>query len=313
MYQSTYNVGHAVNPDYEGLSRPLYLIRACGVVTDWQDAARIRNYVLAELGASIPLSCHPIVMTEPLYVPHPQQTDDPRTKTAMMSEVFEYFPAPAFYTTVPAVLSTYAANLPTALVVDSGYAAIDDWLQQALMNEVGVELPSNEAWDIALWLAKTERCRVAMNFEEESMRWKKSMYDGRQDEVGELPDGLKMKPNTPLGGVSFKLSMLGLDFGGLQYDAFNIIMNCNRDIREEFCQNVLLAGGNTMFPGFGARLERELKGLFKEGTKINVISPRNRAYSAWVGGSMLSEFSTFEGMCVTRAEYEEAGPEIANN
>ncbi|KXH67984.1 actin, partial [Colletotrichum salicis] len=230
---------------------------------------------------------------------------------------------------------------PTALVVDSGYAvtwtlpvhdhaplvhpsrmhdvsgqAIDDWLQQTVMNEVGVELPSNGAWGIALWLAKTERCRVARDFEEESMRWKKSVNDGGHDEIWELPDGLKVKPNTPLGlragEVSFNPSMLGLDVGGLQYDAFNVIMNCNRDIRDELCQNVLLAGGNTLFPGFGARFKCELKGLFKEGTKINVISPRNRAYSAWVGGSMLSELSTFEGMCVTRAEYEEGGPEIAN-
>ncbi|KAL2883381.1 hypothetical protein SGCOL_001061 [Colletotrichum sp. CLE4] len=263
LWTSTYNVGHAVNPDYEGLKRPLYPIRACGVVTDWQDAARIRDYALTELGASIPLSFHPIIMTEPLHIPRTQ-------RTAMISEVFEYLSVPAFYTTVPAVLSTYAANLPTALVVDSGYAvtwtlpvhdhaplvhpsrmhdvsgqAIDDWLQQALINEVGVELPSNGAWDIALWLAKTERCRVAMDFEEESMRWKKSLDDERQDEVWELPDGLKVKPNTPLGlragEVSFKPSMLGLDVGGLQYDAFNVTMNCNRDIREELCQNVLLS------------------------------------------------------------------------
>ncbi|KAK1460292.1 actin [Colletotrichum melonis] len=305
IWMTTYNVGHAVDPNYEGLNQPLYPIRAGGVITNWQDADRIWNYALAELGASIPLSHHPIIMTEPLHL-------SPSQRMTMVSHVFEYFSAPAYYTASPVLLSTYAANLPIALVIDSGYAgtstlpvydhapirnharrhdvagqAIDDWLQQALTNEVGLELPSNGAWDDVLWLAKTERCRVAKDFEEGVMRWKNMVDDRGEEEIWDLPDGMKVKLDTPLGlragEVSFNPSMLGLD-----------------------------AGGNTMFPGFGARLKCELERLFAEGTTINVISPRNRAYSAWVGGSIMSELSTFERMCVMRAEYEEVGPEIAN-
>ncbi|KAF4776816.1 F-box domain-containing protein [Colletotrichum scovillei] len=331
---TTYNVGHAVNPNYEGLNRPLYPVRAGGVVTNWQDADRIWNYALAELGASIPLSHHPIIMTEPLHL-------SPSQRMTMVSHVFEYLSAPAYHTASPALLSTYAANLPIALVIDSGYAgtstlpvydhapnrnharrhdvagqAIDDWLQQALTNEVGLELPSNGAWDDVLWLAKTERCRVVKDFEEGLMQWKNMVDDGGEEEIWDLPDGMKVRLDTPLGlragEVSFNPSMLGLDVGGLQHDAFDVIMKCVQGRRESLCQNILLAGGNTMFPGFGARLKCELERLFGEGTTINIISPRNRAYSAWVGGSMLSELSTFERMCVTRAEYEEAGPEIAN-
>lgn len=67
-----------------------------------------------------------------------------------------------------------------------------------------------------------------------------------------------------------------------------------------------------MLPGFGARLKSDVEGIAGAGTKANVISPRNRAYSAWVGGSMLSELSTFRSMSVSREEYNETGPEIVN-
>ncbi|KAK1451261.1 hypothetical protein CCUS01_11048 [Colletotrichum cuscutae] len=41
VWMATYNVGHAVDPNYEGLNQPLYPIRAGGVITNWQDADRI--------------------------------------------------------------------------------------------------------------------------------------------------------------------------------------------------------------------------------------------------------------------------------
>lgn len=67
-----------------------------------------------------------------------------------------------------------------------------------------------------------------------------------------------------------------------------------------------------MIPGYGRRLEKEMRRLLPRDTTVNIISPRNRTYSAWAGGSMLSQLSTFRDVCISREEYDETGPEIVN-
>lgn len=43
-------------------------------------------------------------------------------------------------------------------------------------------------------------------------------------------------------------------------------------------------------------------------TDIYVFADLHRKNAAWIGGSMLSSFSTFRDMCITREDYE-ANPE----
>ncbi|GKT56260.1 actin [Colletotrichum tofieldiae] len=318
--------------DNGSLRRARHPIEAGGFVANWEDAENVWKHVFSELEAPVPLS-HPILMTEPTHVANDQ-------RQRLLSHVFESLSAPAYYTALPALLSTYAANLPTALVVDSGFAgtttvpvyehipiryharrndvsgqAIDDWLQLTLMRDLGLELQSSSVWEDAIRLLKFERCRVAGDFEEELMKWTRRRETG-DGEVWELPDGRMVRLDRPLGlwagEILLNPGILGLDTGGLQHDVFNTVRRCDQGLRERLYGNILLAGGNTMFTGFGNRLETCLKGIEEKGTKVNVLSPPNRAYSAWVGGSMLSELATFGNMCISRAEYEEVGPEIVN-
>ena len=46
--------------------------------------------------------------------------------------------------------------------------------------------------------------------------------------------------------------------------------------------------------------------------KIKVIAPPEREYSVWVGGSILASLSTFQGMWITKAEYDDTGPAIVH-
>lgn len=69
--------------------------------------------------------------------------------------------------------------------------------------------------------------------------------------------------------------------------------------------NIVLSGGNTMFPGMAERIHHELAnrryGLAD--TKINVIAPPERKYSVWLGGSILASLSTFPQMWISKDEY----------
>ena len=91
------------------------------------------------------------------------------------------------------------------------------------------------------------------------------------------------------------------------------ILRCDDDICAELYGNVVLSGGNSMFPGLADRLQKELVGLAPSAMKIKVIAPPGRKNGAWVGGSMLASQPSFvERLCVMKEEYDEHGPAFVN-
>jgi actin len=74
----------------------------------------------------------------------------------------------------------------------------------------------------------------------------------------------------------------------------NTIKKCDPDFQRDFYQNIILSGGNTLFPGFPERLSQEITALAPAIAKIKVIAPADRMFSTWVGGSILSSLSTFQ-------------------
>jgi len=65
-----------------------------------------------------------------------------------------------------------------------------------------------------------------------------------------------------------------------------------------------------MFEGIKERLTKEVTNLVSDTTKIKIIAPPERKYSAWIGGSILASLSTFEQMWVSKDEYKECGSKI---
>ncbi len=100
-----------------------------------------------------------------------------------------------------------------------------------------------------------------------------------------------------------------VEFTTLTKDAVN---KCNVDIRNDLYKNVVLAGGSTLFNEIGSRLEKELLDVIAPNFHFSVIMPPERKYSSWIGGSILGSLSTFVEIAISRAEYEEYGPNIVN-
>merc|ERR1719284_1286571 len=63
-----------------------------------------------------------------------------------------------------------------------------------------------------------------------------------------------------------------------------------------------------MYPGIADRMQKEITALAPSTMKVKIISPPERKYSVWIGGSILASLSTFQAMWITKAEYDEAGP-----
>jgi|LauGreDrversion4_2_1035121.scaffolds.fasta_scaffold58529_2 actin-related protein len=108
--------------------------------------------------------------------------------------------------------------------------------------------------------------------------------------------------------ILFQPKHIGVDGKGIAEMTFNSIEKCDGDLQINLYNNIVLAGGSTLLNGFQSRFEDEIikhaeKSKCK--TDINVYGDMHRKNAAWIGGSMISSFSTFKDMVITGDEYRE--------
>jgi actin beta/gamma 1 len=107
-------------------------------------------------------------------------------------------------------------------------------------------------------------------------------------------------------------AVLGMETAGIHETIYNTIMKCDIDIRKNLFANIVLSGGTTMFPGIADRMQNEIAELAPSKTKIRVVAPPERNYSAWLGGSLIASMAEFQSMWISKQEYAESGPSIVH-
>lgn len=105
----------------------------------------------------------------------------------------------------------------------------------------------------------------------------------------------------------FRPADLGMNEAGLADCIFRAVNGCHPDLHPILYSSVVLTGGTTQFPGFKERLELELRPLVPIEYELKMHSMDDPILAPWRGGSLLATSSEFEGISVTRAEYEELG------
>ena len=93
---------------------------------------------------------------------------------------------------------------------------------------------------------------------------------------------------------------------------YNSIIKCDVDVRKVLYANIVLSSGSTMLPGFADRMQKEMTALSPDNIKINMITPPERKYSTWIGGSVLASLPTFQSLWVSKEEYDESGAFIVH-
>nr|KAF6451507.1 actin related protein 6 [Molossus molossus] len=81
-------------------------------------------------------------------------------------------------------------------------------------------------------------------------------------------------------------------------------------MQPHFFKNIVLTGGNSLFPGFRDRVYSEVRCLTPTDYDVSVVLPENPITYAWEGGKLISENDDFEDMVVTREDYEENGHSV---
>lgn len=109
--------------------------------------------------------------------------------------------------------------------------------------------------------------------------------------------------------IIFNPRLKGSEDLGLANIAYRAIEKCDADLKINLYNNIVLAGGTTLLPGFHERFDMEIKNYAAHSTKtdINVYADLHRKYASWIGGSMFASFSTFGDMTIKQDEYFNAG------
>jgi actin-related protein len=306
-----------------------------GIVQSWEDIEAVWNHLfLNEL--HIEVAGRAVMLTE---APHGPKANRER----LTQLIFETFHAGAMYIAVQAVLALYAAGLTTGVVLDAG-----DGVTHAVPVLEGYALPHAilrldlAGRDLTQYLAallaarghaftgdglevcrdiKEKLCFVALDYEAESQA-------AAAEKAYTLPGGEVLtlrgecfrccealfQPSLVREGSAGPWTSHTQQLGplGVHQMLYQSVMKCDADQQAAMFENIVLAGGSTMFAGMAERLTRELTALVPE-RRIRVLAgetPRN--HSVWVGGSVLASLSTFQKMWCSRLEYEEAGPSIVH-
>lgn len=296
-----------------------------GVVKDWEHMRKVWHHCFySEL--KIDPADQPLLITE-------SPLNSKKSKENTMEIFFESFKVPSFYTFPQAVLALYATGLTTGVIVDSGegttHIAVvyDGYSIQHSVVEIDLSgkhitdylykhLNSGEQnGKLAVEMEvvreiKEKLCYVASDFGKEIKLYSR---DKKGNEEFELPDGKKIS----IGDLAIKAPegmfdprIFDSSSGGLHTAINNTILKSDADFRRELYDNVLLAGGNTLFKGFTERLTLELNELMTGSTRATVSAPVERKFSVWIGGSVLSTLSSFQSSWVTQAEYAESGVSV---
>ena len=87
------------------------------------------------------------------------------------------------------------------------------------------------------------------------------------------------------------------------------LMRCEEKYRSRLLSNIVLTGGNSLFPGFDLRLEAELVKLLPDNLSkyVKVNAQPGRENFTWKGGVHLCSLDSFQGLWLTKQDYMETG------
>ncbi|CAH3016407.1 unnamed protein product [Porites evermanni] len=109
----------------------------------------------------------------------------------------------------------------------------------------------------------------------------------------------------------FHPSDIGIQEMGIPEAINHAIEQLPIEMQPHCYMNILLTGGNSLFPGMKERVFSEVRSLAPCDVDVAVHCPSKPITHAWEGGVSLSKTDTFlNKMCVTKAEYDEHGKSI---
>eukprot|EP00667_Euglena_gracilis_P014316 EG_transcript_14815 len=315
-------IGHeaAENRGLLALKHPIHR----GKVVDWEDMEKVWHHTLYSTLVVAPEE-HPVLHTE---IPGTTRAEREKMATIM----FEIFNVPALYMANQCVLSLYSTGRTTGVVLESGDMqthVAPVWEGYALPHRFrSLPIAGGDVTSYLMNNLRAEGYPFSTVTDQEHVRAIKETLcytctTGYEAELAQcdtkqsyerqytMPDGAvinltrnRFQPPE----VLFNPALMGMeDVQGVHRAISSCVLQCAPDLRREMYSNLVLGGGNTLFPKFEDRLQREVAGLVPKGTPVKVVALPERQYAAWLGGSLLASLHTFPCMWISKLEYDEYG------
>lgn len=263
-----------------------------------------------------------------------EYTDSCRRKIAEI--FFEFFNTPSLYIGNQGVLGLFATGSTKGVALDSGEGGThvvpvyEGYVSPYSINSIdvsgynitnhlldlltkkGLTFSKHYDFDIVKNIKET-KCFVSLDYEKEMKEFIENA--NTKDAIYELPDNEKIninKEQIEAPEIMFQPQMIGRPDFGIGELIYKSYFSIDTEIRNSLFENIVLVGGNTMFNNFSERLCSNMKSFGGNSIDFKVYAPAERKYTPWIGGSILSCLTPFEGMWVTKKEYEEHGADIIN-
>ena len=293
-----------------------------GKIVDWNYFEKILDYIFYNLRVD-----HTLVNV--LFAIHPLF---PKKDLKGIFELFlEHYQCMGFYPVLDSLCTLYSGGFQTGLIVEIGDSStrivpiyngykIDHAIKileiggraltrymETLLGSIGFASDSSIRRELVRVL-KEKACFVSLDYKEDHKRSEE--YTKQYS----LPDGATIslsKERFTLPEALFNPSLINLEHNSLPAAIMDVIELCDVDIRAELLNNIFLSGGSSMFPNLKNRIYQELelemarRKIKNQGIKI--IAPRERTFSVWVGGSILSMIPEFSENWITRSKYYKEG------
>ena len=285
-----------------------------GIIKDWDIMEKLYDNIFFNK-LEVNTSEHNVFITELPY-------NSKKNRENLLEYMFEVYDVPGLYIANTSYLTLFAAGEFTGLVVDLGdsynhfYPIFDGYSTKNAKwsKSAGKDLTEYLYHFLKLYgqnikyleyakIIKEKACYIPMDYEEEIKSVKPIEY--------KLPD------STSINIKDLRIKCPELLFNSDNNDSIaktciDIIKSSKLEIQKDLLNCIVLSGGNSMFPGLGERLTKEIKILAPENLKekVKVICPLERQYSSFIGGQILSSLSSLKW--IEKKDYEENGKSIVH-
>jgi actin-related protein len=296
-----------------------------GRINDWVLFERLLEYIFYVLHVDPSL-------VSIIYATHPLMQDADKKK--LYELFFEKYQVQRVYFAMDAMLTLYAGGFTTGLVVDiaeSGVRVVPFYEGYTVTPGLRVE-PYGGA-DLTRYMAnqlQSAGFKLESSVEKQLVRTIKEKgcfvsLDPQQDKQNahkfdktfRLPDGESITLNSQRFQVPellFNPMLMNIEAPSIISTMVDSVENCDIDIRPALLNNIFLTGGSSMFANLELRLEHELEVALAETRSevppIRIFAPKERMFSAWVGGSILALIPEFQNSWITRVSYFKNGSPV---